>query len=180
MVSELEHVVLGVVRLKQPCSAYAIRMVFAKSPSRHWSGSAGAIYPLVRRLEGRRFLKSTQRKGDRRKTRLYRLTLKGRNRLGAWLRPPLPDAAELMVLDPVRVRLRFLETVEVRERYAIIAEAETKLREQLRRIGFEAEDARKRGDRFLYLSHRGAMRGLQAQLDWLHEVRETVSGTWRV
>jgi DNA-binding PadR family transcriptional regulator len=176
MVSELEHVVLGVVRLKQPCSAYAIRMVFAESPSSHWSGSAGAIYPLVRRLEGRGLLKSTTRTGDRRGTRVYRLTLKGRNRLRSWLRPPLPDPAGLMVLDPLRVRVRFLEAVELRERYAIVDEAETKLAEQLKRIGFEAENARKRGEVFLYLSHRGAMRGLQAQLDWLHEVRLTLSG----
>ena len=174
MVSELEHVVLGVVGLKQPCSAYAIRMVFAESPSRHWSGSAGAIYPLVRRLEGRGLLKSTTRRGDRRKTRLYRLTLKGRHRLGAWLCPPLPDAAALMVLDPLRVRLRFLEAVEVRERCAIIDEAEKKLGEHLERISLEAENARKRGEVFLYLSHRGALRSLQAQLDWLREVRQTV------
>ena len=176
MVSELEHVVLGVVRLKQPCSAYAIRMVFAESPSRHWSGSAGAIYPLVRRLEGHGLLKSTRRRGDRRETRLYRLTPKGRNRLGSWLRPPLPDAAGLMVLDPLRVRVRFLEAVAVRDRHAIVDDAEAKLREQLKRIRLEAKNARKRGDVFLYLSHRGALRSLQAQVDWLREVRETLSG----
>jgi len=175
MVSELEHVVLGVVRLKQPCSAYGIRMVFAESPSSHWSGSAGAIYPLVRRLEGRGLLKSTKRRRDRRETRLYRLTRKGRNRLVSWLRPPLPEAAGLMVLDPLRVRVRFLEAVEVRERYAIVDEAKTKLGEQLKRLGHEAETARERGEVFMYLSHRGAMRGLQAQLDWLHEVRLTLS-----
>ncbi len=175
MVSELEHVVLGVVRLKQPCSAYGIRMVFAESPSSHWSGSAGAIYPLVRRLEGRGLLKSTTRRGDRRETRLYRLTLKGRNRLGSWLRPPLPDAAGLMVLDPLRVRVRFLEAVEVKDRHAIVDEAEAKLGEQLKRIRLETENARKRGEVFLYLSHRGALRGLQAQLDWLREVRQTLS-----
>jgi hypothetical protein len=72
--------------------------------------------------------------------------------------------------------MRFLEAIEVRERYAIVDEAETKLGEQLKRIGFEAENARKRGEVFLYLSHRGAMRGLQAQLDWLHEVRLALSG----
>jgi DNA-binding PadR family transcriptional regulator len=169
-------VVLGVVRLKQPCSAYAIRMVFAESPSRHWSGSAGAIYPLVRRLEGRGLLKSTRRKGDRRETRMYRLTPKGRNRLSSWLRPPLPDAAGLMVLDPLRVRVRFLEAVEVRQRYAIVDEAETKLAEQLKRIRLEAENARKQGEVFLWLSHRGALRSLQAQVDWLREVRQTLSG----
>jgi DNA-binding PadR family transcriptional regulator len=176
MVSELEHVVLGVVRLKQPCSAYEIRMVFAESPSSHWSGSAGAIYPLVRRLEGRGLLQSAIRRGDRRETRLYRLTPKGRSRLGSWLRPPLPDAAGLMVLDPLRVRVRLLEAVEVRERHAILDEAETKLREQLKRIRLEAENARKRGDVFPYLSHRGALRSLQAQVGWLREVRETLFG----
>ena len=95
MVSELEHVVLGVVRLKQPCSPCWIRMDFAESPSSHWSGSAGAIYPLVRRLERRGLLKSTVRRGDRRETRLYRLTLKGRNRREPKLKQPWPPTAAI-------------------------------------------------------------------------------------
>jgi hypothetical protein len=80
-----------------------------------------------------------------------------------------------MVLDPLRVRVRFLEAVEVGQRYAIVDEAETKLGEQLKRTRLEAQNARKRGDVFLYLTHRGALRSLQAQVDWLREVRQTLS-----
>ncbi|HZE88705.1 MAG TPA: PadR family transcriptional regulator, partial [Verrucomicrobiae bacterium] len=51
--SELEGATLGVVWSEQPCTPYAIRRVFQTSPSPFWSGSAGAIYPLVERLETR-------------------------------------------------------------------------------------------------------------------------------
>ena len=71
--SELEYVVLGVVRQEAPCTPYVIRQVFAHSPSSYWSGSAGAIYPLVRRLERRGLLESTERRRGSRTSRECRL-----------------------------------------------------------------------------------------------------------
>ena len=47
--TELEAAVLGVVWQDGPCTPYAIRQHFLESPAPRWSGSAGAIYPLVRR-----------------------------------------------------------------------------------------------------------------------------------
>ena len=57
--SELEGAVLGVIWQEGPCTAYTIRKQFVASPSPQWSGSAGAIYPLVRRLEKKRLLALT-------------------------------------------------------------------------------------------------------------------------
>lgn len=90
MLSELEHAVLGVALVVQPCTAYAARVVFQRSPPVHWSGSAGAIYPLIWRLERGRLLRSAARRGDKRGTRLYRFTDSGVGKLRAWLRPSLP------------------------------------------------------------------------------------------
>ena len=174
MLSELEHVVLGVVGMEQPCTAYAVRQVFRASPSSHWSGSAGAIYPLVRRLEKQGLLRSTARRGDRRSTRLYRLTTQGQTELRAWLRPPLPDASALMDIDPLRVRIRFLGALRKGERAAVLAEAQAKLRGHVERLQAEARQDRDRGDLYRYLVSRGAMRSVRAQLSWLAEVERTL------
>ena len=50
--SELEAVVLGLVWSDGPCTAYAVRRTVQASLSAQWSGSAGAVYPAVARLEG--------------------------------------------------------------------------------------------------------------------------------
>ena len=174
MLSELEHVVLGVVGVEQPCTAYAIRQVFRRSPSSYWSGSAGAIYPLVRRLEKQRFRRSTARRGDRRSARLYCLTNQGQTELRAWLRPPLPDASALMDIDPLRVRVRFLGALQKAERAAVLAEAQAKLRKHVERLQAEARQDRARGDLYRYLVSRGAIHSVRAQLSWLAEVERVL------
>ncbi len=50
--TELESTVLGVVWLRGPCTAYVIRQEFLASSSSYWTASTGAIYPVLRRLEG--------------------------------------------------------------------------------------------------------------------------------
>ena len=162
MPSELENVVLGVVNVNQPCSAYRVRMVFARSPSRHLSGSAGSIYPLVRRLESGGLLQSVTRRSDGRPTRLYRLTRRRRGRLLSWLRPPLPDGGDLMTMDPLRVRVRFMEALQPEERFAVLEDAEAKLRDKLTNIEREVRHDKREGDTFRYLSGRGAVRNHRA------------------
>ena len=48
--SELEGGVLGLVTEAPGSTAHSIREQFRQSRSSHWSGSAGAIYPLVKKL----------------------------------------------------------------------------------------------------------------------------------
>ena len=174
MLNELEYVVLGILSDKQPCTAYAVRRVFLTSPSSHWSGSAGAIYPLVRRLEKRRLVRSEARRADGRSSRLYQLTKPGLRELRTWLRPPLPPAAGLMNIDPLRVRVRFLEVLDVDERLAVVDEAAEKLRDHLKRIEPEALQFKIAGDMFSYLIGRGAALSVRAQLTWLKEVCATL------
>lgn len=176
MLSELEHVVLGVVWVEQPCTAYAVRMVFQGSPSSYWSGSAGAIYPLMRRLHARRLLRAAVRHGDRRGTRLYSLTDRGLDTLKAWLRPPLPPGADLMDMDPLRARIRFLGALKSNECRAVLKEAQTNLRDHLARLESDNREDRSSGDTYRYLVSRGAILSVRAQLSWLAEVEKTLRG----
>ncbi len=174
MQSELENVVLGMVWADQPCTAYTVRKVFQNSPSSHWSGSAGAIYPLMRRLEGRGLLCSTARRGDRRATKLYRLTQRGRRDLEAWLSPPLPPASALMNVDPLRIRVWFLKVLPEEQRLAVIDEALAKMHEQLERVREEARRSWALRNASKYLVDRGAVLSIRAQAAWLREVRRSL------
>lgn len=169
MLTDLEQTVLGVVWLNQPCTAYRVRKVFLDSLSSHWSGSAGAIYPAVRRLERDGLVRSAARRADGRASRLYRATERGLRQLRAWLRPPLPDAAALMNYDPLRVRLRFLAALPPEERRAMIADARQRLAAHLERIDLQTRADQASGDAFRYLVGRGAQRSVEAQVAWLDE-----------
>ncbi|MEE8170760.1 MAG: PadR family transcriptional regulator [Phycisphaerae bacterium] len=174
MLSELEHAVLGVVWLHKPCTPYRVRKVFRESPSGHWSGSAGSIYPLMRRLEAKGLLRSARRRRDLRAGRLYELAKRGRAELVRWLEPPLPPASDLMNFDPLRVRIRFLGASRPSRRPAMVAEAIESLRSLAAQIQSKADADRAASDVFRMMSHRGALLSVRAQITWLKEVHQTL------
>jgi DNA-binding PadR family transcriptional regulator len=174
--TELEGCVLGVVWEKGPCTPYTIRKVFQDSPSPHWTGSAGAIYPLVARLATRRLIRADARRSSgRRGATTYRITPSGLEALKRWLGPPLPEWAIGVPVDALRTRLRFLGAVPAPVRRAFLAEAETRLRDHLRVVEKECRRSRAGGDPFAYLVSRGALSMLQARSEWLREVRRTLA-----
>lgn len=174
--SELEGCVLGLVWAGGPCTPYAIRQIFLSSPSPHWSGSAGAIYPLVRRLERRRLLRSETQATGRRRSRLYALTPAGTRALQAWLSPPLPEVAVGVPADPLRTRLRFLEALPQARRRAFLADARARLHRHLRLVQADCRKRRASGDRFDYLMARGALHQMRAREAWLREVARAMKG----
>jgi DNA-binding PadR family transcriptional regulator len=167
--SELEACVLGLVWAEGPCTAYAVRRIFQLSPSPHWSGSAGAIYPIVARLTTRRLIRSRPHATGRRRSRLYEITPRGLDGLRLWLGPPLPDWAAAIPADPLRTRLRFLGALPPRRRNAFLAEAEAGLREHLQVLKKDFQ-RRREDDRFSRLMARGAIRMVQARLAWIREI----------
>src|SRR5262245_55796846 len=106
--SELEGAVLGYIWKHGPCTAYSVRKIIGDSPSSHWSGSAGAIYPLLDRLHRRRLIASRHTPTGNRSAWLVSLAPKGRTLLNAWLAPALDRDILSMAADPLRTRLFFL------------------------------------------------------------------------
>jgi DNA-binding PadR family transcriptional regulator len=174
--SELEACVLGLVWADGPCTAYAVRRVFQLSPSPHWSGSAGAIYPIVERLKTRRWIRSRPHATGRRRSRLYEITPRGLVRLRQWLGPPLPEWAAAIPADPLRTRLRFLGALPTARRNTFLAEAEARLQEHLKVL---KRDFRRRRDqdRFSRMMARGAVRMVQARLAWIREIGRELENT---
>src|SRR5690242_14236558 len=91
--SDLEGCVLGCLWKHGASTPYAVRRMFLDSPSSHWSGSAGAVYPLLERLERGGLVASRHAPRGARDGWTYSLTAAGRRRLRAWLEPPF--AAEV-------------------------------------------------------------------------------------
>jgi DNA-binding PadR family transcriptional regulator len=112
--TELEGAVLGAVVRDGPCTSYAVTELFRVSPSEFWSGSAGSIYPLMKRLEERGFVVSESGSTGRRSHRTYRATTKGRRAFVGWMTDAERSAA--MGFDPLRTRLVFVRQLSARAR----------------------------------------------------------------
>jgi len=104
--TELEGAALGVVVRDGPCTSYAVKELFRASPSELWSGSAGSIYPLMKRLEQGGLVVSRKAATGRRGHRTYRATARGRRAFARWMNDAERSAA--MGFDPLRTRLVFL------------------------------------------------------------------------
>lgn len=119
--SDLEGCVLGYLAKHGPSTPYAVRRSFLDSRSSHWSGSAGAVYPLLERLERSGLVESAHAgRGDRDAWR-YALTPAGRRALLAWIGPPFGVDVVSIPPDPLRTRLYFLSRVPEAQRKAWIA-----------------------------------------------------------
>lgn len=132
--SELEGFVLGLVWRMGPCSPYDVRRSLLESPSTQWSASAGAIYPLLRRLERARLVKSKAKRNGKRERREYEVTPAGLKALRAWVGPPFSEEAVTVTHDPIRSRARFLGVLSQAERAAWIAAARAALDEVEKRV----------------------------------------------
>lgn len=168
--SELEGCILGHLWKHGPCTAYSVRRVLLDSPSLHWSGSAGAVYPLLARFERRGFLSSRKTMQGNRAAWRYALTPAGRGRLRAWLGPPIAPEIVSITPDPLRTRTYFLDALAPRRRAAFFAEARAVLEEHLASLTREPA-----ADVFDRLALRGALALTRARMAWLEEVRRALA-----
>lgn len=167
--SELEGCVLGVIAGAGSATPYAVRRELRESPSSHWSASAGAVYPLVRRLEGARLIAADKAPLDSRGGRSYSLTPAGKRALRAWLVSGGPAG---LPPDPLRTRVAFLGMLAPREARAFVTAALDHVRrEQAALTSFAAAS---RGNCLDYFVARGAVLALRARAAWLREVQRAL------
>lgn len=171
--SELECFVLGVVWQLGPCSPYDVRRHLGASPSTQWSASAGAIYPLIRKLEKRKLLRSREQSTGKRRRRAYVITPAGRKALRAWVGPPLAREAVSVAYDPLRTRARFLGAVPAAQRQAWVRAAMEALLEVERRVK-EWQGDYGGDDPFLALMTRNGQLDIQSRRVWLRDVAGAV------
>ena len=160
---------LGLLWKRGPCTAYAVRRGLARSPSSHWSGSAGAVYPLLERLEARGLVRSRRADTGDREGWSCALTPAGKRAFLAWLGPPFGPEVLALQADPLRTRAHFLGALTARRRAAFFAQA----RLQLERVLAELRAWRK-GDEFDRASLRAAIRVTRARRAWLDEAERAL------
>ena len=173
--SELEHVVLGIVWKKGPCTSHAVRVEFVNSANTHFSGSAGSIYPLVRRLEQRGLVEMRADRHGQQDRRLVTITAAGRRALRGWLAPPFRGEDFSVQYDPIRTRFYFLGALTGREQERFLDEAEAGFRQEM--IALRETRARYQEQGWLWsaLATEGVLGHCRAQLQWLRRARKTLS-----
>lgn len=117
--TELEGAILSAVRRGNGITAYRLRQAFLASPSMEWSGSAGAVYPAMRRLKAAGFL-DAKPSDDRRGTVHYRLTAAGGRALLGWASDVTRAVSAGM--DPFRSRAPEWLVLTARQRAPLLRE----------------------------------------------------------
>ncbi len=80
----LDHVLLGLLR--QPASGFDLKAMFDEGIGHFWSAELSQIYPTLKRLEKKGWLRSRSAPAKRgRGRRVYEITPPGRKALQAWL-----------------------------------------------------------------------------------------------
>ena len=170
--TELESAVLGVVWQEGPCTPYAIRQHFLESRAPRWSGSAGAIYPLVRRLETRELVRSTSRARGRRTQRDYRITRLGKTALRRWIRMPIAMGDGTLIHDPMRTRVLFLSALPREEALSFVSDSLAVLRQALEHVQKDCRQSPVSENLFAHFAARNALLVMRARVKWLAEVQE--------
>lgn len=171
--SELECFVIGLVWQLGPSSPYDIRRALLDSPSSQWSGSAGAIYPLMARLARRGLLASKADSASPRSKRTYRVTPAGLAALRAWIGPPLAKDAVTVSYDPLRSRARFLAALTPAQRRAWTASAEAALAEVAEKVHHWHMTYGFKDDLLALITRHGEL-DLAMRRAWLAEVRREI------
>lgn len=122
--TDLEGAALAEVAERGAATSYVISQAFARSPSEYWSGSAGAVYPLIKRLAARGLLEPSAAAAGKRQRIDYQVTAEGRAALEVWLLDA--ERAAGMGFDPLRTRLAHLHLVTPEQRRAFLHQVREK------------------------------------------------------
>jgi DNA-binding PadR family transcriptional regulator len=173
--TELESAVLGTIWELGSCTTHAVRVSFLNSASSFWSGSAGSIYPLVKRLETRGLIKGQKRAWGSGSKKVFTITDTGLTALKSWLAAPLPDWVTANHYDAIRTRVFFLGALPPAKRKAFLADAEQKTRLHLAELRIECAALIKADHRFAYFGIRGMVHLLESRLKWFAELSQDMA-----
>jgi DNA-binding PadR family transcriptional regulator len=168
--TELEACSLGLLWRRQPCSAYVVKEEFLKSLTPEWSGSAGAIYPVIERLLARELIEAEVSPWGQRGKKLLRLTSPGRLALRQWVEQ-LGEVAGRTTADPVRTRMFFIDAVAKSARRPLLEESTEAARvrlESVRRLSSETPE----GNYIDLIAIAGLIAVLEARIEWLEGAME--------
>lgn len=137
--TEIEGAILSEIAHRGNSTAFRVRRAFQLSPSSEWSGSAGAIYPAIKRLLARGLIIG-EPTADRRATLRISLTAAGEAVMLDWACNP--DRASSVGIDPFRLRSGIWRRLSDTDRAAVLRRTAEAIRANIRfleayRIGLD-------------------------------------------
>lgn len=172
-VSHLGYITLGVIANEPGSTAYAVMKNFQKSPSSYFSGSAGAIYPLVKRLEENGLIAAKSSKAGSRSRKHYSVTPDGKTALRNWLSAPIPEEDVAFTVDLLRTRVLFFKNLTKTQQRKFVIDVRKNVQERIK-TREELMKKHKDDDKFELLASRSAVIAEQARLKWLDELEKAI------
>ena len=177
----LEYILLGM--LKEPATGYALKTEFDQGARHFWSAELSQIYPALKRMETRGWLKSTVEPSDKGpERRVYNRTKAGSAALSRWLRSdPIAGMerfaylAQLIYMghiDDVEATLRFMKGLRdlLEAKLRLLTQAESGMAAVSR--GFPDDLGIE--DFHVHLSLRMGLVSLAAKVQWCDESIERI------
>lgn len=160
--TELEGSVLVEIGHRGNHTRFQVRRAFETSPSSSWSGSAGAVYPAIKRLVEAGLIDAGPPQSGLR-TRSLSLTAQGNKALERWFSDVA--AASSIGADPFRSRAGLWETLAPGRRAQVIAAMRAGVEQELGKLV-----ARTTLDPVEDIGNQLAIRLQRLRLDWLAEI----------
>jgi DNA-binding PadR family transcriptional regulator len=135
--TELEGAVLSEIHHRLNRTAFKVRRAFQTSPSIEWSGSAGAVYPAIRRLVEAGLIESTPITTGKKGSHLS-LTHDGVAALEDWICDPV--RATSVGVDPFRLRAGLWATLDSARRADALLGLKQAVGEELARLTTTLDD----------------------------------------
>ena len=130
--TDLEGAALAEIAGRGVATSYAVARTFRESPSEYWSGSAGAVYPLLKRLMERGLLVADAGSRGRRAHTGYALSDAGRAALQAWLLDA--KRASGLGFDPLRTRAVHMRLVSPQDLEQWLEQVRTEMQAQAEQV----------------------------------------------
>ena len=169
--TNLECVALAHIGRGEPCTRHELRLAFEQSAAGRYSGSAGAIYPLVSRLEAAGLISSKSAANGEQKKRLYSITNHGREAVRKWMFDL--DPRQTFADDPLKTRLQYLMyfTAEGRRRWIDAAIDSLGAQDAEIRYEYENADALTEYDQYVL---KGVLAANRLRRKWLEDAKKII------
>ena len=126
--TELEGAILSVISRRPGSTAYQVRKEFLDSPSAEWSGSAGSVYPAIKRLAAAGLVKRVAAS----RCEKLSLTKSGKQELSRWVENVQRAAGPGM--DPFRTRAGHILSLSTSKRKALLLSLQSEIETQRKLI----------------------------------------------
>ncbi len=111
--TQLEYALLGLIS-QGVRSGYGLRKQFASTPMGHFSDSPGSIYPALRRLVRRNWIRRLEEPGGPRGRQTFGLTKAGTAAFQSWLKAPPRRGDVAQHYDELLLRFAFMGSAVAR------------------------------------------------------------------